>query len=165
MIQYVVFNLTTGEPVKWGQCQKELLDAQAGLGEKALETTALTVDGNRPIVGETLRTFRNNKIDSGAPTPFGAVDSDLESRTNIIGAAMGAVLATQLGQAFTTTWKMLDNSLVPLTANDLFIMSLAVLSYVNECHARARVLENEIETAANMAALLAIDVTSGWPAN
>lgn len=163
MIEYVVFNLATGEPIKWGQCQIELLDAQAGEGERAIATSALTVAGNRAIIGENLRKYRNAKIDSGAPTPFGIVDSDLASRTNIMGAAMGALLSINLGQPFSTTWKMMDNSLVDLTATDLFILALSVLSYVNECHARARVLETEIVEADDMAELLAIDIESGWP--
>lgn len=163
MIQFVVFDTTTGQPVRWDQCQASELEQQSGPGERAIATSAFTLEGNRPVIGEMLRTFREQKIDGGAPTPFGVADSDLNSRTNIIGTAVGALLMTNLGQTFSTVWKMKDQGLVPLDATQFSVMALAVLSHVNNCHARARELEAEIIAATNMAELLAIDVTAGWP--
>lgn len=162
-VPVVVFSLETGEALRHGFCPIDEVASQAGPGEKALATSALTVDGNRMLVGETLRIFREQKIDGGAPTPFGVADSDLNSRTNIIGTAVGALLMTNLGQTFSTVWKMKDQGLVPLDATQFSVMALAVLSHVNNCHARARELEAEIIAATNMAELLAIDVTTGWP--
>lgn len=163
MIQYVVFDTATGAPVKWGQCQPELLDAQAGPGERALATSALTVDGNRLIVWEQVRSLRDEKIDAGAPTPFGIVDSDEQARSNVSGAALGALIAKSANAPYSVTWTMLDNSTVALDADEMIGMALAVLTHVNACHERAREFRAEIEAATNMAELLAIDVTAGWP--
>lgn len=158
-----VFDLATGEALRTVQCPKDSVGLQAGPGEISLETVHFTVEGNRPIIGEMLRVFREQKIDGGAPTPFGVADSDLGSRTNIIGTAVGALLMGKLGQAFSTIWKMQDKSLVPMDETQFFTMALSVLLYVNNCHTRARELEAEIIAATNMAELLAIDVTAGWP--
>lgn len=163
MIQYVVFATATGAPVKWGQCQPELLDAQAEAGQRALATSALTVDGNRLIVWEQVRNLRNENIDAGAPTPFGAVDSDEAARSNVSGAALGALIAKSANAPYSVTWTMLDNSTVTLDADEMIGMALAVLTHVNACHERAREFRAEIEAATNMAELLAIDVTAGWP--
>ena len=163
MIQYVVFDTATGAPVKWGQCQDELLDAQAGPGERALATSALTVDGNRLIVWADVKAQRDAAIDGGAATPSGVVDSDELARSNVSGAALGALIAKSASAPYSVTWTMLDNSTVTLDADGMIAMGLAVLAHVNACHDRARALRAEIEAASDMAELLAIDVLAGWP--
>lgn len=162
---YVVFDLTTGEALKAGNCQIELLEAQAdGPNQRALATSSLTVSGNRLAVWHSARDQRDIHIDGGAMTPAGLVDSDGESRSNISGAILAAILSKQANQPYEITWTMLDNSTVVLDADEMIGMGLAVLSHVNACHERARVLRVAIEAAADMAELLAIDVTTGWPA-
>jgi len=160
---YVVFDVSTGTAQRAGRCQPELLNAQAGEGQRALATSALTVAGNRLIVWETVRALRNAAIDVGAPTPFGAVDSDEQARSNVSGAALGALIAKSAGAPYSVTWTMLDNSTAALTADGMIAMALAVLTHVDACHERARELRAEIEAAANMAELLAIDIAAGWP--
>ena len=163
MIQYVVFNLTSGEPVKWGQCQDDLLDAQAGPGERALATSSLSVDGNRLVIWSAARDARDFHIDGGAMTPAGAVDSDSMARSNISGATIAALVAKTNNIPYAITWTLLDNSTVTLDADAMIGMGMAVLAHVNACHDRARQLRTEIEAASNMAELLAIDVGQGWP--
>lgn len=162
-IPYVVFDLTTGEALRAGNCQEEVLEAQAEEGQRALRTSALTVDGNRLIIWNTARDQRDIHIDGGAMTPSGAVDSDSMARSNISGATIAALIAKMAGAPYAITWTMLDNSIATLDADGMIAMGLAVLSHVNACHDRARVLRAEIESAADMAELLAIDVTAGWP--
>lgn len=159
----VVFNLSTGEFLRTVHVPKEMVLAQAGPGERALETTALTVAGNRLVIWEAARTLRNAAIDAGAPTPFGVVDSDEQARSNVSGAALGALIAKSAGAPYSATWTMLDNSTVTLDADGMIGLGLSVLTHVNACHERARALRTEIEAAADMAELLAIDVTAGWP--
>lgn len=162
-VPFVVFNIATGNALRFGQCDEELLEAQAGEGERALPGNALTVDGNRMVVWEMARARRDEAIDAGAPTPFGAVDSDEAGRANVSGAALGALIAKSAGAPYSVTWTMLDNSTQTLDADGMIAMALAVLLHVNNCHARARELRVAIETAADMAALLAIDISAGWP--
>ena len=164
IIDYVVFNLATGHAVKAGQCQSELLEMQIEAeGQRALETKYLTVDGNRSIIWGAARKQRDDAIDAGAPTPFGAVDSDEAARSNVSGAALGALIAKSANAPYSVTWTMLDNSTVALDADQMIAMALSVLMHVNACHERARELRAVIEAATDMAALLAIDVTAGWP--
>lgn len=162
-VNCVVFNVATGEALRALQVPSEMVTAQAGQGERAIATTALTVEGNRLIVWEMVRGLRNTAIDAGAPTPFGAVDSDEAARSNVSGAALGALIAKSAGAPYSVTWTMLDNSTAALDADQMIGMALAVLTHVNACHERARELRAEIEAAADMAELLAIDVTAGWP--
>lgn len=162
-IPYVVFDLGTGEALRAGQCQEEVFEAQAGEGERVLQTTALTVEGNRQIIWRAAKDARDAHIDGGAMTPSGAVDSDSEARSNISGAVIGALVAKQAGASYSITWTLLDNSTATLNADQTIAMGIAVLAHVDACHERARQLRSAIESAANMAELLAIDVTAGWP--
>lgn len=162
-IDYVVFDTATGTAERAGMCQPEMLEAQAGEGQRALATSALTVNGNRLIVWEQVRTLRNENIDAGAPTPFGVVDSDEQARSNVSGAALGALIAKSAGVPYSVTWTMLDNSTAALDADQMIAMALAILTHVNACHERARELRAEIEAAATMAELLAINIAAGWP--
>ena len=73
MIPYVVFSTTTGEALRWGNCQDELLDMQAGGGETALATSELTVEGNKAPLWAKVKALRSEKVDGGAPTPWGMV--------------------------------------------------------------------------------------------
>jgi hypothetical protein len=162
-MQYVVFNLTTGEPVKWGTCQEDLLSAQAGPGEKAVATSSLSVEGNKPAIWEEVKQIRAQKIDGGCTTPWGIVQTDELSRSNISGAALAAVIAKSSSSAFSIVWTLADNSEVTLNADETINLGLIVMQYVNDCYTRARELRVEIDAATNMAELLAIDVASGWP--
>lgn len=160
---YVVFDLTTGEPLRWGQCQVEVLAEQAGDGETALATSALTVDGNRLIVWHSVKEHRDMHINGGAQTPFGAVDSDDLARANISGAALGALISKSTQAPYEITWTMLDNGTVNLDADQMIGLGVAVLTHVEACHAQARNFRTQIEAATNMAELLAIDAGVGWP--
>ena len=162
-MDYVVFNKLTGEPIKWGQTQSEVLDLQAGENEVALATSFLTVEGNRLPIWEKAKSLRDYHINKGAPTPFGYVDSDEAARSNISGAVLGAVIAKTNSATYSVTWTLLDNSVVTLTADEMTQLGLAVLTHVNSCHEKARQLRVSIESATSMAELLAIDVNVGWP--
>lgn len=163
MIQYVVFDVATGEPIKWGQCQADLLEVQAGPGEKAIATSSLSVEANRLVIWNAVRDARDAHIDGGAMTPSGAVDSDSLARSNVSGATIAALVAKLNSVPYSITWTMLDNTPITLDADGMIGMGMAVLAHVNACHERARELRAEIEAAANMAELLAIDVMAGWP--
>ena len=76
---------------------------------------------------------------------------------------MAANIALRSGQPYSITWTMLDNSTKTLNAVEMIEVGLAVLAHVDACHNKARAFRTEIEAAADEAALLAIDVTAGWP--
>lgn len=162
-VPFVVFDAATGDYLWHGVCPAEAVKDQAGEGQRALATSALTLEGNRLVIWEAVRNQRNAATDAGAPTPFGAVDSDEAARSNVSGAALGALIAKSAGAPYAVTWTMLDNTTVTLDADGMIGLGLAVLTHVNACHERAREFRAQIEATANMAELLAIDVTAGWP--
>lgn len=161
---YVVFDLTSGAPLRWGQCQIEMLEAQAGPGERALATSDLSVDGNRAIIRQGVKSLRDAHLLAGAPTEFGRVNVDPVSTGKITGIAVRALVAQQRGDvAFQRTITFYDDSELILTADQLIELGVQTESFVNACHDRARYFVAQINNAADMAELLSIDVTAGWP--
>lgn len=108
---------------------------------------------------------RDLVINGGAPTQYGVMDSDETSRTNIAGAVLSAIIATNASQPFEVTWTLADNSTVTLDANQMVDVGTVVMSFVNACHEHARALRQQIDAAEDEAALAAIDITEGWPSN
>lgn len=131
---------------------------------EAFRSNPLDIDLVRPALWDVVKARRDVAINGGAPTPLGVVDSDEQSRSNITGAVVAAMLAQQAGQPFAVDWTMRDNSVVPLVAADVIAIGLAVVAHVDAAHANARELRGAIEAATDAAALFQIDVTAGWPA-
>lgn len=163
MTQYVVFNRATGAPARWGACPDNLVTEQAGEGEVSLETSSLGVDGNRAIIWAQAKAERDIHVAAGAITNLGVVDTDEVARSNIAGATLAALIASTTGAPYSVTWTMADNSLVAVDAAEMIAMGMAVMAHVGACHAHARTLRAAIDDAVDMAELLAIDVTVGWP--
>jgi hypothetical protein len=164
MTPFVVFNTSTGEALRWGQCQPELVDAQAGNGETALATSALTVEGNRTPLWQQVKALREAKIDGGTATPWGTVQTDALSRSNVSGAVLAALIAKSASAPCEITWTFADNSTADLDADEMIGLGITVMAHVDACYAAARTLRSAIDAAADMAALLAIDLDAEWPA-
>jgi hypothetical protein len=162
---YVVFNLATGTPVKWGQCQPELLDAQAGQGERALATTSLTVDGNRAIFWEMVKVKREERYSAGVMTPFGLLDTNLASREKIVGLYADAVWAVVSNDAaYSRDFTKADEQQVTLNAVQMASVGRLIVDYIDAVHQRSQALRALIYAPeTDMAGLLAIDVSAGWP--
>lgn len=164
VIQYVVFDTATGSPVKWGQCQPELLDAQAGAGQRALATSALTVEGNQAIFWEMVKTKREERYSAGVMTPFGLLDTNLASREKIVGLYADAVWAVVSSDtSYSRDFTKADEQQVTLNAVQMASVGRLIVDYIDAVHQRSQALRADIYAAADMAELLAIDVTAGWP--
>jgi hypothetical protein len=163
MTPFVVFNTSTGEALQWGTCQDDMVEAQAGAGETALATSSLTAEGNRAALWEVVKVHRTARIDGGAATPWGMVQTDTLSRSNISGAVLAALIAKSASQPFAITWTFADNSTAALGADEMIGLGSMVMAHVDACYAAARTLRSAIDRAADMAALLAIDLAAGWP--
>lgn len=164
MIQYVVFDVATGEPEKWGQCQPEMLDAQASEGQRALATSHLTVSGNRNLVWEMVKAQREARLAVGASTPFGMVQTDPASRDIINGLVTRALIAQVKSEAgFTRTFTKSDNSRVTLNATQIIAVGEVVEGFVNSVHEHSQDLRDQIDAASDMAELLAINILTDWP--
>ena len=130
--------------MEWALEPKPLAEVKAALRARVTEVTRAKQDGT-------------------APTPFGVVDSDINSRNKLNGAVLMAMLAAQAGQPFALNWTLADNSNVALDGPGMIAMASAVGSYVAACHANGQALKAAIDEAEDHAALEAIDVEEGWP--
>jgi hypothetical protein len=94
---------------------------------------------------------------------------DTESQTRI--AAMGALALGSITDPAGSPWDSgfywvaADNSHVPMDAAATYAFARAVALYVSGCILHLRTIKDGIASAADQAALDAIDVTAGYPAN
>lgn len=163
MINYVVFDVATGNTVQWGQCEAGMLDAQAATGQRALATSSMVVDDNRGAVWQKVKYLREQKTQKCVVAPHGQVDIDETSRLNILSAALEARNAKINNASFSITWTLANNSNVTLNADQMIDLGSKVTQHITACFNRARALRQSINNARHMAALLAIDVDAGWP--
>lgn len=96
-------------------------------------------------------------------TPFGTVQSDATSQRNINGMVTMALIAQGMGAPFSEAFTLADNSVVTLSAPQMIGLGVAVGQHVASAYARGRVIRDAIESAADHAALSAIDVEADWP--
>lgn len=169
---FIIYDVATGEP-RWGGSGPAGTIASQNVpdGFAIRQTSAVAVQVNgewdlaalRLDVWEMVKGWRSMAVNGGAPTPFGVVDSDDDSRANVSGAALAALIAKTTAQPFAMDWTMADNGVVTLDADEMIALGMAVAAHVNAAHERARVLRSEIEAASDVAALFLIDVTADWP--
>ena len=127
-------------------------------------TTLLTLDELKIVRWQEAKQVRDQRIDGGcAVTAIGRFDTDMLSRSNINGAVTGAFMAKSAGAAFTVDWKLADNSVVVLDADQMIAVGTTVLAHVSACHAHSQTLGLIIQEAASAADLEALDITEGWP--
>lgn len=108
----------------------------------------------------------------------GPIDTDDRSKIKILGLVSMAQLAIHdeqnaaaaAGRAFdpalvkfSEEFTFADNSVGLLTAFDAIGIGRAAGQYISVVHARARELRAQINAAADIDALLAIDINAGWP--
>lgn len=127
---------------------------------------AVIVKGKWSVPIETLRArlwdavkAKRDDLTATAPTPFGIVDADDKSRTNINGLV---VMANGGDASFPIDFTLADNSVVSLDVDQMVKLGCAVGSHINDVYARARELRDQIE-ASDEQALTEVDVEAGWP--
>ena len=133
------------------------------VSETAWDFAAPPLAEMKAAVWEWVKARRNAVIVAGAPTPIGVVQADSESRVNLLGGVVMASLAKSAGVPFATEWTDLANVDHQLDADGMIAVGIAAGTYVTAAHDNSRTLRDAIETASDLAALLAIDVTAGWP--
>jgi len=130
----------------------------------ALEWPALDV--LRLTKWEAVKVLRDDAINGGVNVAgIGPFQSDEISRGYITGAVVMAQTALANSQPFAMDWTLADNSVASLDGPTMIAVGIAVGQHIAACHERAQVLRAAIESAANTAALAAIDITTGWPEN
>lgn len=106
---------------------------------------------------------RTDVVNGGCLTPFGHVQTDIDSRINISGEAQMATMAKSAGAPYETTWTMTDDAEVDLDADEMIELGLAVGDLVRGCHERGRSLRSAIYSSTDLATLFSIDIDMGWP--
>jgi len=69
------------------------------------------------------------------------IDADM-ARLN--GAATSVMIAQAAGYTYSNVWTLADNTMIPVTGQDIFAMGLALDAHVSACHARGRALRQLI---------------------
>jgi hypothetical protein len=119
------------------------------------------VEAVRQGVWEAIKRKREKVIDDGAPVGGGKkVQTDLESRLNLAGLAVAAVLE---GDSFTETITASDNTTVTVGKNQMIGIALAARNHVSAAHARARDLREQKDSATTVDQLLSIPIHEDWP--
>jgi hypothetical protein len=83
--------------------------------------------------------------------------------SNVHEAVTGALLAGATGQPFTITFTLADNSRPVLSAAQIMLAGKIIGERKAAIHAYSQALREEIDAAADHAALDAIDIEAGWP--
>jgi hypothetical protein len=97
-------------------------------------------------------------------TPWGEVQSDVESRGNISGLVQMATLSMMQNPPlpFQKYWTMMDNSIVAFDAQNMINFGIVVGSHIDRTHAHSQMLRLAVEAAETEEDLAAIDVEAGW---
>jgi len=136
-----------------------------GTGQETFVVDNTPVPSRKLAMVEAIKNIRDAKIAGGVSVAgIGVFDSDEAARINITGAVVMAQVAIAAGSPFTMSWKLANNSLVALNAQQMISVGVAAGTHVAACHAQAQALGVAVQNAADHAALDAIDISSGWPA-
>lgn len=157
------------------EVHRQLLDSQCegmvivgdnqGYPQSVDPRSLLTLDGLKDLRWHEVKQNRDWRIDGGCDVPgIGRFDTDVLSRSNINGAVTGAFMAKSAGAPFAVNWKLANNSLAELDADQMIMVGQTVLAHVSTCHARSQALGLLIAAAETIADLEAIDIEEGWPA-
>jgi hypothetical protein len=106
-----------------------------------------------------LAELRWKKETGGALVAGLPVATDDRSQLKITGAR----LAADADPDYTVNWKVGAGAFVALTAAQIIAISDAVRAHVQACFDREDALATEINAAATIADVEAVDITTGWP--
>ena len=113
----------------------------------------------RPQALEALSNQRNLMINgfqyNGTPVPM-----DSESRANLTGAALGLTRNTDV---VAIHWKIASGVYITLPRDVVLDMADQAFRYVESCFSYEKTLADQINAAADIDALAAISLTTGWP--
>lgn len=97
-----------------------------------------------------IKAARDAHENGGFDTDWGRFDSDPASQTKLIGAAQLASIALAQGAPFGIEWTLQDNTSVPLDANQMISVGVALAAHIDAAHQRGRQLRAQIEAATTL---------------
>lgn len=114
-----------------------------------------------------LRARINAERDRQETLPFTYLgkrfDADERSVSRIMGAVQAAQAALAAGAPFSVDWACADNTTLTLDAQQMLALQVALAQRVRAVHMHARALKADVDAAASLDDLAAIDITTGWP--
>lgn len=118
-----------------------------------------SLDDAKAAQWATIKAERD-RLEMAGVTYLGKVfDSDSLSVQRIGIAVQAAQAAKATGQPFTVDWTTTDNTVIPLTADEIIGLPLALAAFSNNLHIIAREFRDQIEEATTVDEVKAIT----WP--
>lgn len=96
---------------------------------------------------QEIKVMRDIKEQSGFPFMGKIAESDQVSVTRINTASQMALFAKQSNQPFSIPWAMQDGTVINLNADQMISMPVAMGTYVNSLHVKARAYKEQIFNA------------------
>lgn len=124
-----------------------------GVRVSSLETE---LESARRLKWQEIKGFREAVETRGFTWDGSVFDSDTISQTRIQGAFQLAMLSLANNTAHTVDWTLMDNTVRTLTAADVLALGQAMTQHVKTCHARSRILREQIESAATIEQVQAV---------
>jgi len=123
-------------------------------------TSDIPLDTLKATVLEKLNAISKQQETKGITLPtgdFARTDYTTQSRLT------QAALQGQLDSSITYDWKGPDGLFTVLTVADVTAIAQAVNAHVQACFTRESVLTTAVNACATVEALVALDLTTGWP--
>jgi hypothetical protein len=92
-----------------------------------------------------------------------SIDTSRDARRNVDGAILQSRIAAEQGTAYQVRWKTPTGAFVDLNGASLIAAGQAIDAYVRACFAREAALAADVMAATTWQAVLAVDITAGWP--
>ncbi|MCW3478797.1 DUF4376 domain-containing protein [Neisseriaceae bacterium JH1-16] len=134
---------------RWWPSDEELANAEP----------AVSLQEAKDAAKERISDERDRLEAAGFPYQGKVFDSDPRSVQRITSAALAAQSAKATNTPFEIDWAAADNSIVPLDADGVFGLPVALATYAAGLHATARALREEIGRAETVEAVEAV----AWP--
>lgn len=109
-----------------------------------------------------LAAFRWDRQQAGFTLAGTRFATDAEARANLAGAALAALLAAQAEEEYQVTWKSPDGPVV-LTGPVVIAAARAIEAWVRALFTREAALAEQIAALTDWQAVLAVEITEGWP--
>jgi hypothetical protein len=118
-----------------------------------------TLDELRALKLAELANHRWERETGGTTFNGMPVATDAVSQTKYIGAVVGA----QIDPDAVINWKMADGAFVPLDAQAITAVAMAVRAHVQACFDNEADLKAQIEATSTAEKIAAVDLNIGWP--
>ena len=119
----------------------------------------ITIDRPDPpldIIKHKQKEYINRERDKAELSGFLYLDKMFDSNEKSIRRINTSVQAAQADNTLTLNWTLADNTTITLTAEQLIQMPLAMTSYGDTLHQKAKVLKNTIDLATTKDEVLAV---------